>query len=109
MIAKAREWLRRRPLAGLLALLSVPIALGFWTAPPTMPSYDETRAGWRASEAWLRDRHGGLLETVRVDFAVRRLDWVPIDQVAPAARQAVVAAEDKRFAAHAGVDWRALA
>ena len=108
MIGRARQWLRRRPLVWILCVLAVPIALGFWTAPPEMPSYRDARAGWRASEAWLRDRDGRLLETVRVDYAVRRLDWVPIDQVAPAVRDAVVDAEDKRFAIHGGIDWRAL-
>ena len=80
-----------------------------WTQPPAMPSYAETRAGWRASEAWLRDRDGRLLETVRIDHKARRLGWVPLDRVAPALREAVVAAEDKRFPVHGGVDWRGLA
>ena len=74
-----------------------------------MPSYAETRDGWRASEAWLRDRDGRLLQTVRIDFAVRRLGWVPLDRIAPALREAVVASEDKDFHSHGGVDWSALA
>jgi len=35
-------------------------------------------------------------------------DWVPLAQIAPALRQAVVAAEDNRFCDHAGFDWTAL-
>jgi monofunctional biosynthetic peptidoglycan transglycosylase len=35
-------------------------------------------------------------------------DWVPLAQIAPALRQAVVAAEDNRFCEHAGFDWAAL-
>ena len=35
-------------------------------------------------------------------------DWVPLERIAPALRQAVVAAEDNRFCAHAGFDWAAL-
>jgi penicillin-binding protein 1C len=104
----ALEWLRRRPLAWIVPLLLVPIGLGFWTAPPVMPSYDMARSDWRASEAWLRDRNGRLLETVRIDFAVRRLDWVPLDHIAPALRDAVLASEDRRFRRHGGIDWRAL-
>ncbi|WP_076073099.1 penicillin-binding protein 1C [Sphingomonas montana] len=92
-----------------IALLLVLIGFGWWTSPPTMPTYAETRAGWRPSEAWLRDRHGRLLETVRVDFAVRRLDWVPLGAVAPVLQGAVMAAEDRRFARHGGVDWIGLA
>jgi len=108
VIHAARAWLRRRPLAWMLALLLVPIGLGFWTQPPSMPSYQSARSDWRASEAWLRDREGRLLETVRIDFAVRRLDWVTLDHVSPALREAVIASEDKRFLSHGGVDWRGL-
>jgi monofunctional biosynthetic peptidoglycan transglycosylase len=37
-----------------------------------------------------------------------RKDWVPLEQIAPALRQAVVAAEDNLFCEHAGFDWAAL-
>ncbi|HEX5181535.1 MAG TPA: penicillin-binding protein 1C [Allosphingosinicella sp.] len=109
MIRNARQWLRRRPFLVLAVLLLIPAGLGLWTRPPPMPSYDEARAAWRPSEAWLRDRNGRLLQTVRIDFAVRRLDWVPLARIAPSVRTAVVASEDKRFAMHGGVDWRGLA
>jgi penicillin-binding protein 1C len=102
------HWFRARPFLCLLILLAGPIALAAWTQPPAMPSYESTRANWKASEAWLRDRDGRLLETVRLDFAVRRLDWVPLDRIAPSIRDTVVASEDKRFSAHGGVDWRSF-
>jgi penicillin-binding protein 1C len=35
--------------------------------------------------------------------------WTPLADVAPALARAVVAAEDRRFRAHGGVDARALA
>jgi monofunctional biosynthetic peptidoglycan transglycosylase len=35
-------------------------------------------------------------------------DWVPLAQIAPALRHAVVAAEDNRFCEHNGFDWTAL-
>jgi penicillin-binding protein 1C len=109
MIGKGLQWLRRRPFATAVALLVPPIVLAAWTQPPSLPSYVETKSGWRSSEAWLRDRDGRLLDTIRVDYEVRRLDWVPLDRVAPAVRQVVVASEDKRFASHGGVDWHSLA
>jgi monofunctional biosynthetic peptidoglycan transglycosylase len=34
--------------------------------------------------------------------------WVPLEQIAPALRHAVVAAEDNRFCEHNGFDWAAL-
>jgi len=107
--ARALAWLRRRPSLWLVPPLLLLVGLGVWTAPPAMPSYADTRSGWRASEAWLKDRNGRLLQTVRIDFQVRRLEWVPLERISPAVREAVVAAEDKRFAGHGGVDWRGLA
>ena len=105
---RAAHWLRQRPFLCLLVLLAFPTGLGLWTQPPTIASYDAARADWKASEAWLRDRHGHLLETVRLDFAVRRLEWVPLNQVTPIMRASVVASEDKRFLSHHGIDWRSL-
>jgi penicillin-binding protein 1C len=93
--------------AALLAIAT--LALWLLTLPPALPSYAETRAAWRPSEAWLYDRHGRLLDSVRVDFAARRLAWTPLPDIAPTLRETVVAAEDRRFAAHHGVDWLAVA
>ena len=102
-------WLRRRPALWLAAPLLAIVGLALWTAPPPMPRYEKARGDWRSSEAWLRDRNGRLLDMVRVDYSVRRLDWVALDQVTPVLREAVVAGEDKRFRSHDGVDWVGLA
>ena len=102
-------YLRRRPALVLLVLLLLPVSFSLWTQPPDLPSYAATRGGWRASEAWLRDRDGRLLQTVRIDYKVRRLEWVKLDQVSPSLREAVVASEDRRFLEHQGIDWRGLA
>jgi penicillin-binding protein 1C len=85
------------------------LALDLLTRPPALPSYEEVRRAWRPSEAWLYDRHGVLIDSARVDFAVRRLAWTPIAHVAPAVPTALVAAEDRRFWSHGGVDWWAVA
>lgn len=108
MIRRAIEWVRRRPFAVLVVLLLVPIVAAAWTRPPPMPSYEETRAGWRSSEAWLRDRHGRLLDTVRIDHEVRRLNWVALDELPASVPRSVIGSEDKRFAHHGGVDWRSF-
>jgi penicillin-binding protein 1C len=92
---------------GLVAALL--LAAHLFTAPPSLPSYAEARAAWAPSEAWLQDRNGQLIDSERVDFAARRLAWVPLDAIAPVVRGTVVAAEDKRFLAHGGIDWLALA
>jgi penicillin-binding protein 1C len=102
-------WLRRRPALGLTAALIAFGSLAAWTRPPAIPGFEQARGEWRASEAWLRGRDGRLLQTVRVDFAVRRLDWVPLERIAPSLRQAVIDSEDRHFASHNGVDWGAFA
>jgi penicillin-binding protein 1C len=102
-------WLRRRPSLWLVPPFFALIAFALWTAPPAMPAYAQVRGDWRSSEAWLRDRDGRLLDMVRVDYSVRRLDWVPLDQIAPVLRDAVVTGEDKRFRSHGGIDWHGLA
>ena len=92
-------------LAGSAALLVA--ILWLVTLPPALPSYAAVRDGYRPSEAWLYDRQGRLLDSERIDFAVRRLGWTELDAIAPALSAAVVTAEDRRFTAHQGVDWLA--
>jgi len=79
------------------------------TKSPPMPDFATVRADWRPSEAWLYDRDGQLLDSERVDFERRRLAWVPLGDISPAVRDAVVNAEDRRFWSHGGVDWLAVA
>jgi len=73
------------------------------------PSFEEVRARYVPSESVLLDRAGAPLSEVRVDLTGRRLAWVPISDISPALIAAIIAAEDRRFYAHSGVDWRALA
>jgi penicillin-binding protein 1C len=76
---------------------------------PEPPPFANVRAAHRPSDARLLDRNGVVLQEMRTDPRVRRLDWVTLAEVAPALRNAIVAAEDRRFPVHHGVDWRALA
>ena len=92
----------------VLALALLFTTLDWLTFPPPLPSYAAVRAAWRPSEAWLYDRHGVLIDSARVDFAARRLAWTPLDRISPAVRDTVVAAEDRRFWRHGGVDWLAV-
>ncbi|HEY0621682.1 penicillin-binding protein 1C [Sphingomonas sp.] len=96
-------------IAAVLALGALYAAADFATRPPHLPRHAATVAAWKPSEAWLYDRDGRLLDSARVDFQARRLGWVPLDKVAPAAIEALVAAEDKRFRDHDGIDWWSVA
>ncbi|HEV7314266.1 penicillin-binding protein 1C [Sphingopyxis sp.] len=106
--SRKRSWRDALAWAALAALVLVTIAHLF-TRPPAMPEYEKVRAGWKASEAWLYDRDGQLLDSERVNFERRRLAWVPLDDISPAVRDAVVRNEDRRFWSHGGVDWLAIA
>ena len=102
-------WLRAA--AGLLALLPglTPGQPQQLPQAPGLPLFDAVRAAHRPSDIVLLDRHGQPLQTLRVDASVRRAAWVPVADLSPALRTAIVLSEDRRFWAHGGVDWQALA
>jgi penicillin-binding protein 1C len=100
---------RRNIKLGLAGVLSAALALlVFLTWPASLPDYEEAVAKWKPSEAWLYDRNGVLLDSERVDFQRRRLDWVKLKAINPALLKAVIQAEDRRFYSHGGTDWLAL-
>lgn len=72
------------------------------------PSFDEVRRGFQSTEGTLLDRSGRPIHELRVVDRGRRLRWIALDSVSPAAMAAIIRAEDKRFFSHAGVDWFAL-
>ncbi len=74
-----------------------------------LPSYEEVRRSWRSSDAVLLDRHGVPLAALRLDHRVRRLEWVRLQDISPALRLALLYSEDRRFYAHSGIDWAAVA
>jgi penicillin-binding protein 1C len=96
-------------LAVSLALIATYASLDWTTLPPPLPDYAQARSAYKPSEAWLYDRNGTLIDSARIDYQVRRLAWTPLDQISPIARDTILAAEDKRFREHGGIDWLALA
>ncbi len=72
-----------------------------------LPAFDEVRQDFRPSDTLVLSREGEVLQRLRTDATVRRGQWVPLADVSPALRQALVLSEDKRFYEHSGVDWRA--
>ena len=99
---------RKFGLGGAAAIFVALLTLWIATIPPLLPTHRSVVAGWQPSEAWLYDRNGQLLDSIRVDFHARRLAWVPLDHITKTVPQTVVAAEDKRFYNHGGVDWIAI-
>ena len=95
-----RVWLRS------IAAGMVVLAVG---AAQAAPSFHELRAAHRPSDLSLLDRHGTPLQTLRTDPYVRRLQWVPLQEMSPALLQALVLSEDQRFWQHSGIDWAGVA
>ncbi len=88
--------------SGLIASLSIAVDAA------AVPSYPEVRAAYRSSETRFIDRHGEIVQVLRTDPSVRKLEWTPLADVSPALRTALVYSEDHRFYEHAGVDWQAV-
>jgi monofunctional biosynthetic peptidoglycan transglycosylase len=84
-LRRLRPWLRRLLLALLLGPLVV-LAVYRFVPPPATPL---------------------MLVRLAQGYGLDK-DWVSLDQIAPALRRAVIAAEDNLFCAHDGFDWKAL-
>lgn len=92
---------RRSAATVLLCLAASPVG--------AVPSFEAVKQGWRSSDWILLDRHGVPIQRLRADFGAWRGDWVRLEDVSPALREALLVSEDKRFYQHSGVDWRGVA
>ncbi|WGG52001.1 penicillin-binding protein 1C [Rugamonas sp. DEMB1] len=90
------------------ALVPALLALAAGHAGGAVPTPQQVRADYRASDAELLDRHGEPLQSLRIDLAARRLRWVALADISPALPLAVLQAEDQRFMQHDGVDLKAM-
>ena len=90
------------------AALWLGLALRIAAAAAAVPTPDAVRQAWRASDVDLLDRHGEVVDAVRIDLAARKRPWVVLDDISPALGRAVLQAEDQRFMAHGGIDYGAL-
>jgi penicillin-binding protein 1C len=73
------------------------------------PSFETVKNSFKKTDALLLDRRGEVIQELRIDRQGRRLEWVSLEGISPAFRQAVLRAEDRRFFSHHGVDWWGLA
>ncbi len=95
----------------MLKWISKAIWLGlWWGAVPLVaaPSFSEVKQRYQISEATLLDAEGVVLQKTRVNLASRQFEWVPLADISPSLKSAVLFLEDRRFTAHGGVDYRAL-
>ena len=95
--------------AGVRRLCAAAMLCALAASARAVPSFAEVRAAHQSSDITMLDRHGQPLQTLRVDKTVRRLGWVPLNEMSPALLQAIVLSEDRRFHEHSGVDWSAVA
>jgi penicillin-binding protein 1C len=103
---RRRVWLLGACAVGVVAAVAAVAWIGVGAAQ--LPSFAAVRAGHHPSDVPLLDRHGAVVDEVRTDRGERRLAWTALGDVSPALRAAVIAAEDRRFFSHHGVDLRAL-
>jgi penicillin-binding protein 1C len=90
-------------------LVAAILAFAPLVAKASPPAFADVKTGYVSSEALLLDRHGAPLSELRLNAKVRQLEWVALADVSPAMTAALVAAEDKRFWEHDGVDWTGMA
>lgn len=122
LLQQARLWLARQTqqvslsgllrygaagLAGLCLLLVLAMLLAVLCY--RLPGFANLSNGQHSSEAQLLDRHGQLLQSIRLDHQKRQLEWIALKQISAPLQNAVLAAEDKRFYAHHGIDLLAVA
>ena len=73
-----------------------------------IPAFQGIMQSYRRTDALLLDRRGRVIQQVRVSHTGRRVEWVALRDVSPAAQVAILHAEDQRFYEHHGVDWWAV-
>jgi penicillin-binding protein 1C len=96
---------RKQALLGTMALAV--IVLSGWAMIAPVPSFEQIKTANNSSEALLLDRHGQILQRLRLDKSRRMLEWVSLKETSPTMQQAILVAEDKRFYSHHGIDLTA--
>ena len=105
--APPRAWRRFTPGLARLSIATLLIAACAHPACATA-TFDDIKRDFTPSATLILDRHGEVLQRLRIDHSVRRGQWVALADISPALRTALVLSEDKRFYEHSGVDWRAV-
>lgn len=106
-LARIRRWAPRSRgwLLGMSAVVAVACATAVWLA---LPLPDAVLGARVAPGVVIVDRNGVVLRSTRAADGSRHR-WVSLDDVDPDLIAAFVAAEDRRFYRHGGIDWRGAA
>src|SRR5450830_1281384 len=99
----------RRHIAAIFFAATTVFLAGTPVVAHAVPSFGEVQQSFRSSDAAMYDRHGELIQQLRLNPNERRLSWIALEDVSPALRNALIASEDRRFYQHSGVDWSAVA
>ncbi|RFB68852.1 MULTISPECIES: penicillin-binding protein 1C [unclassified Herbaspirillum] len=92
-----------------IVIVSAALLLGAPGVALAVPGFAEVQQSFRSSDASMFDRHGELIQQLRLNPNERRLSWIALEDISPALRNALIASEDRRFYQHSGVDWNAVA
>jgi len=92
-----------------IVVVSAALLLGAPGIALAVPGFAEVQQSFRSSDASMFDRHGELIQQLRLNPNERRLSWIALEDISPALRNALIASEDRRFYQHSGVDWNAVA
>jgi len=101
---KLTKFLQKNKRLFLFSAIAIFIALVISILMTPVPTFESVRSTSFSSEAILLDRHGLEIQRLRLDHKRRMLDWVPLDNVSTIFQSAILAAEDKRFYWHPGID-----
>jgi penicillin-binding protein 1C len=75
----------------------------------TLPTFDEIKNGYQASDVLYLDRDGNPMQAIRIRLDYRSESWVSLSDISPHLIRAVLFSEDKKFYEHRGVDSLAFA
>jgi penicillin-binding protein 1C len=105
---RRRAWIRVAAIGAAAPLLPVLLVGLVALFTPLPPELRDTGGGASVASVRVTDRDGHLLREVRADDGVRAR-WVQLRECGAIVPAALIAAEDRRFYAHRGVDWLAVA
>ncbi|WP_437787343.1 penicillin-binding protein 1C [Sorangium sp. So ce1097] len=112
-IARWRARLRPRSRLRRAAQIALAVAVAPWLLLTVVAALTPLPPALRAAEdravsTVLLDRHGTVLRELRAGDGARAR-WLPLDEAGDRIQRAILAAEDRRFARHPGVDPIAIA